>query len=160
MIALQHTTWALMTAAALTLAACGKPAESSPADSSATADSAVPGEPAAPPAAAGPVTFASLTGDVTKGATVFNQCKACHAVVPGQNGIGPSLHGVVGRTSGGVPGYAYSEGNKAGHIVWTPETLFTYLELPSKTVPGTKMMFVLRDPQQRADVIAYLATLQ
>lgn len=157
MIALRHSALAMMATAALALAACGKPSEPSPADSNATDSAAVPVAPAAP---AGPVAFASLTGDATKGATVFNQCKACHAVVPGQNGIGPSLHGVVGRTSGGVPGYAYSEGNKAGHIVWTPETLFTYLELPSKTVPGTKMMFVLRDPQQRADVIAYLATLQ
>ena len=67
---------------------------------------------------------------------------------------------MVGRVSGAVPGYAYSQANKAGHIDWSPENLFTYLEMPSRMVQGTKMSFMLRDPQQRADVIAYLETLK
>ena len=42
-------------------------------------------------------------------------------------------------------------------MTWTEETLFTYLENPRGFMPGTKMAFAgLRDPQQRADVIAYL----
>lgn len=143
---------------ALALAACGKPADA-PADTAAdtAATTAAPAAPAASPAA---VTFASLTGDAAKGATVFNQCKACHSPEAGKNGVGPSLHGVVGRVSGAVPGYAYSQANKAGHIDWSPENLFTYLEMPSRMVQGTKMSFMLRDPQQRADVIAYLETLK
>ena len=154
----QTFAFASLTLSALALAACGKPAEA-PADT-ATADASTPAAPAAPAADPAAITFASLTGDVTKGATVFNQCKACHSNETGKNGIGPSLHGVVGRVSGTVPGYAYSNGNKAGHISWTPENLYTYLEMPSRMVQGTKMTFMLRDPQQRADVIAYLETLK
>lgn len=149
--------FATLTLSTLALVACGKPAEA-PADSAPAADAAAPA--AAPAADSGAVTFASLTGDAAKGATVFNQCKACHSNEAGKNGIGPSLHGVVGRVSGGVPGYAYSQANKAGHISWTPENLYTYLEMPSRMVQGTKMTFMLRDPQQRADVIAYLETLK
>lgn len=146
------------------LAACGKPAAEPEQAAEATAPAAVPAQPAAAPAApaaaATPVDFASLTGDVTRGQTVFVQCRACHSVDAGKNGIGPSLHGVVGRTSGTVEGYAYSPANKAGHLTWTPEQLFTYLEAPARTVPGTKMGFMLPDAQKRADVIAYLETLK
>jgi cytochrome c len=146
--------FASLTLSAFALAACGQPADA-PAESG---DTASVGGGASAPADA--VTFASLTGDSAKGETVYNQCRACHSVEPDRNGVGPSLHGVVGRVSGAVPGYAYSEANKAGHLTWTPEVLFNYLENPSRMVQGTKMSFMLRDPQQRADVIAYLETLK
>jgi cytochrome c len=112
----------------------------------------------AAPAAA--VTFASLTGDAAKGATVFKQCQACHNVAEGKNGVGPSLHKLVGRTAGQVAGYSYSAANKASGLVWTPEQLYTYLEAPQKVVVGTKMSFAgLKKAQDRADVIAYLKTI-
>ncbi|QJQ31984.1 cytochrome c family protein [Sphingomonas lacunae] len=154
MTVIRKLAFASLAVSALGLAACGQPADS---DSAADAASSAPAD-SAPEAAA--VTFASLTGDAAKGETVYNQCRACHSVEPDRNGVGPSLHGVVGRVSGAVPGYAYSEANKAGHLTWTPEVLFNYLENPSRMVQGTKMSFMLRDPQQRADVIAYLETLK
>ena len=148
---------------ALLLSACGSP-EPAPeaADTASTAPAAAPAAaPATAPAApAAGATLASLTGDATRGAQVFNQCKACHAIVPGQNGIGPSLHGVVGREAGSVAGYAYSPANKNSHLTWDADTLFTYLESPMRALPGTKMTFALRDAQQRADVIAYLQTVR
>lgn len=143
--------FASLALSALALAACGQPADA-PAES-ADAGTTTSAAPAA-------VTFASLTGDAAKGETVYNQCRACHSVEPNRNGVGPSLHGVVGRESGAVPGFSYSEANKAGHLIWTPEVLFNYLENPSRMVQGTRMSFMLRDPQQRADVIAYLETLK
>lgn len=146
----------LLAAAAL-LSACGG-AEDAPAPTESASDTAA--APASAPASAAPVTFASLSGDAARGERVFGQCRACHAIVPGQNMIGPSLHGVVGRKAGAVPGYAYSPANKASAKVWDAETLFTYLEAPVAAIPGTRMAYVLRDPQQRADVIAYLATLK
>jgi cytochrome c len=104
-------------------------------------------------------TFASLTGDATKGEAVFVQCKTCHVTDPGQNRIGPSLHNVVGRKAGSVEGYQYSAANKGSGITWTKEKLFQYLEKPQRVVPGTKMAFAgIPDAQKRADVIAYLAT--
>jgi len=88
---------------------------------------------------------------------VFAQCKACHVTDKGVNRVGPSLHGIVGRKAGTVPGFNYSAANRSSGVSWTEETLYTYLENPRKFMPGTKMAFAgLRQPQQRADVIAYL----
>ena len=110
---------------------------------------------AALPQAAGPVP----AGDATKGAVVFNQCKVCHVVDKGVNRVGPSLYGVVGRHSGTAPGYTYSAANKNSGLVWTAAELFKYLEAPQKVIPGTKMAFAgLKKPEDRANVIAFLAT--
>lgn len=101
----------------------------------------------------------ALTGDPDLGAQVFKRCAVCHSINAGQNKIGPSLHGVVGRTAGSVPGFNYSSANKSSGIVWTEQKLFAYLEHPQKVVPGTKMAFVgLPNPEDRANVIAYLKT--
>ena len=71
--------------------------------------------------------------------------------------VGPSLHAIQGRKSGSVPGYSYSTANKNSGITWTNEKLFQYLETPQRIIPGTKMTYTgLKDPQKRADVIAYL----
>jgi cytochrome c len=105
------------------------------------------------------VKFASYTGDAAKGATSFITCKTCHAIELGVNKIGPSLHGIVGRKAGSIAGFNYSAANKNSGITWTPEKLFQYLEKPQRIVPGTKMTYVgMPDPQNRADVIAYLKT--
>ena len=159
----------LITAAMLT-AACGggdkpaeKPAEAPAAEApaaeapAAEAPAAAPVAEAAAPAAA--VTYASLTGDAAKGEKVFAQCKACHVAEPGVNRVGPSLHGVVGRTAGTVAGFNYSKANKESGVTWNEDVLFTYLEAPQKFMPGTRMAFAgLKNPQDRADVIAYLKT--
>jgi cytochrome c len=104
-------------------------------------------------------TFASFTGDATKGEAVFVQCKTCHVTDPGQNRIGPSLAGIVGRKAGTVEGYSYSAANKNSGITWSKEKLFQYLEKPQRVVPGTKMAFAgIPDGQKRADLIEWLAT--
>lgn len=103
--------------------------------------------------------LASFTGDAKKGELVFVACKICHT--PDKNMIGPMIRGIVGRRAGTVAGFAYSEANKHSGLVWSPEKLFQYLEKPQRVVPGTKMVYPgLRDPQQRADLIAYLETLK
>jgi cytochrome c len=149
-----------------TVAACGgdkKPAETTTTTTE-TAPTAAPAAdvPAAPVAAAAPaaaVTLASLKGDAVKGEQIFAQCKTCHVAEKGVNRVGPSLWGVVGRHSGSAEGFKYSPANKNSGLTWTEDELFTYLEAPQKTVPGTYMAFAgLRNPQDRADVIAYLKT--
>jgi cytochrome c len=139
------------------LAACSG-GESEPADSGAETPAAeAPAANTAAPAAA--VSYASLTGDATKGEKVFLQCKTCHVLDAGVNKVGPSLNGIIGRAAGQVAGFSYSEANKNSGLTWTEEQLFTYLENPQKTIPGTKMAFAgLKQPQDRADVIAYLKT--
>jgi cytochrome c len=90
----------------------------------------------------------------------FAVCTGCHTIVAGQNGIGPSLRGVVGRKAGSLPGYAYSAALQKSGIVWTAQQLDTWLSGPMTMVPGTRMSFGgYSDPKQRQAVIAYLKTL-
>ncbi|MFQ3666221.1 MAG: cytochrome c family protein [Sphingomonadaceae bacterium] len=98
-------------------------------------------------------------GDPAAGQKVFAQCRACHVTDKGVNRVGPSLHGIVGRKAGTVPGFKYSKANAESGVTWTEENLFKYLENPRKFIPGTTMAFAgIRNPQQRADLIAWLRT--
>ncbi len=104
---------------------------------------------------------AHADGDPAKGHQVFKQCAFCHAIGPhARLMVGPPLNGVVGRVWGNWPRYSYSPGLVAGHKagkVWDDAALDRWLTAPQKMVPGTKMALDgLDDPQQRADVIAYL----
>ncbi|TPG52903.1 cytochrome c family protein [Sphingomonas glacialis] len=161
--------------AALALTACAKKTESEDTSTKTTtettaATTAPAAAPAGAPAAAAPavaadnvdtiagVKLAAYTGDAKKGEADFITCKTCHAIEAGVNRIGPSLHAVVGRKAGTIPGFVYSTANKDSGITWTEDKLFQYLENPQRVVPGTKMTFAgwPTDPQKRADVIAYL----
>lgn len=99
--------------------------------------------------------------DASAGQKLFrSQCSICHSPRPGRNIIGPSLFGVVGRHSGLAPNFHYSQANLHSGLTWNPTTLDRYLTNPQQVVPGTLMTFPgLKNPEQRADVIAYLATL-
>ncbi len=109
-------------------------------------------------ALAGP---ALADGDVEAGKVVFKKCMVCHSDVAGQNKIGPSLYGVVGRPSASIANYSYSNGMKAFGKTWDEPTLLNYLIAPMKTVQGTKMSFVgLADEKDRVNVVAYLKTLK
>jgi cytochrome c len=46
---------------------------------------------------------------------------------------------------------------KSKGVTWAPDTLDAFLAAPMKYVPGTRMAFAgISNPQERADVIAYL----
>ncbi|ADP70281.1 cytochrome c class I [Rhodomicrobium vannielii ATCC 17100] len=103
---------------------------------------------------------AYAAGDPVKGEQVFKQCKICHQVGPtAKPGVGPVQNNVVGSKAGSRPGFNYSDAMKNSGLTWDEATLDKYLENPKAVVPGTKMVFVgLKNPQDRADVIAFLAT--
>jgi cytochrome c len=156
----------LMGAAALaslaTLSACGGGAGSdanAPAAEETTAAAVeAPAAPAAPAAEAGAtMEFASMTTDVAAGEKVFALCRSCHVLDDGVNRVGPSLYNVVGRKSGSVAGFSYSDANKNSGVTWTTDVLFKYLEDPKGFMPGTKMAFPgIKDAQDRANLVAYL----
>ncbi|MEL7480770.1 MAG: cytochrome c family protein [Pseudomonadota bacterium] len=101
--------------------------------------------------------YAALTGDAAQGRRVFTKCMACHVVQEGQNRVGPSLYGLVGREAGSIENFRYSQANANSGIVWTEPVLFAYLENPRGFLPGTNMAFPgLPSEQERADVIAYI----
>lgn len=105
---------------------------------------------------------APALADAAQGKNVFQQqCAICHASVAGGKKNGPSLYGVVGRTSGTLPGYSYSTAMKKAALTWTPDELSTYLAAPRQTVPGTKMTYNgVADKAKLADVVLYLQTLK
>ena len=102
--------------------------------------------------------FASA--DPAAGEGQFRACQACHAVVQGENGVGPYLYGVVGREVGSVDGFGYSGALTEVADVWTPEELNAFLENPRGYAPGTSMGYNgMRRAEDRANLIAWLDTL-
>ena len=96
-------------------------------------------------------------GDAQRGAQVFVQCKVCHSLEAGKNMVGPSLHGLVGRKAGSVPGFAYSPAMKNSNVTWNNDTLSKYLTDPKAFIPGDKMAFTgIKDPSKLGDLLAYL----
>ena len=95
-----------------------------------------------------------LTGDAARGEMVYQACQDCHSL--DKNDVGPRHRGVFGRKAGSLPDYDYSDALKSANIVWNEETLDKWLTDPQAVAPGAKMFFHLDNPQDRADVIAYL----
>ena len=114
------------------------------------------------PEAAGDANIAAPAGNETAAAdaapAAFAQCGVCHKVEKdGGNGVGPNLHGIVGRKAGTLAGFSYSPGMTASGLTWDEATLDTYLADPRAKVPGTKMSFAgEKDAAKRAEIIAWL----
>ena len=110
-------------------------------------------------AAASPSPGAPLSA----GERAWAKCLACHAVTPGQDDRdGPTLHGIVGREVAAVPGYRYSPALRRyaeRRPRWTREALDAFLADPQVVAPGNTMgFFGMRDPAERAALIAWLAS--
>jgi cytochrome c len=128
-----------------------------PAEEEAATEEAATEEAAADAGAGATAGFAGMTTDIKAGERVFALCRSCHVLDEGVNRVGPSLHNIVGRKSGTVAGFAYSDANKNSGVTWTTDVMFEYLADPKAFMPGTKMAFPgIKNPQDRANLIAYL----
>ncbi|TYB82084.1 c-type cytochrome [Maritimibacter fusiformis] len=107
------------------------------------------------------VTFEDVfaEADVAAGEKAFNKCKSCHSIEEGKNGTGPSLYGVVGADIAHLDDYNYSDAVAGLEGEWTPERLNDWLADPRGFAPGTKMTLATKKLEDRANVIAYLATI-
>ena len=107
-----------------------------------------------------PVAELLAAADPKAGEARAKACTSCHTFAKGgANGVGPNLYDIVGRKKGSHPGYAYSDGLKNAGGEWSYEDLFKYVANPAGMIQGSKMAFRLPNPEQRAQVIAYLRTL-
>ncbi len=118
---------------------------------------------------------ALAAGDAAQGEADFKKCKACHSIIKDDGTAivkggktGPNLFGVVGRAAGSVADFKYSEVmTEAGAkgLVWSEETLVSYLPDPSKFLEDfsgdasgrSKMTFKLTKGAE--DIVAYLASV-
>lgn len=106
----------------------------------------------------------ALAADAAHGQELYRaQCGICHqgGEGDGDGGAGPSLRGVVGRKIGGdaafggyTPALSEAKGN------WSEASLSTFLTDPNKDKPGTAMPIAIKNDAERADIIAYLASLK
>ena len=97
-------------------------------------------------------------GDVAKGEKVFGKCKTCHEIGSDRNKVGPTLHGVIGRKAGTVPGFKYSPAMADSGVTWDAATLAEYVAKPKEFIAGNKMAFVgLKKEDEIQDLVAYIA---
>ena len=106
-------------------------------------------------------------GDAAKGEKFAKRCVVCHTFEEGKNKVGPSLHGVYGRTAGRIEDFKYSPSYPAAGdrgLVWTEETLIDYLKDPKKFLRAylgdkrAQSRMTMRFPKEsdRRNVIAFL----
>lgn len=119
---------------------------------------------AAPEEPTVPLAVLLASADAAAGQAAVRKCSSCHNFGAGEpNKTGPLLYDVVGRPEGSHEGFAYSDAMLEHHAngdTWTFENLDHFLMSPKDYAPGTKMAFAgVKDPVERANILAYLQTL-
>lgn len=101
---------------------------------------------------------AARAQDLVAGERSFAKCRSCHQVGEGaKNLVGPVLNGLIGRHSGSVEGYSYTDANKNSGITWDEATFKEYIKDPKGKIPGTKMAFAgIRNETEIDNLTAYL----
>ena len=105
----------------------------------------------------------ALAADAAHGEQLFRQqCGICHLAGEGDGdgGPGPSLRGVVGRKVGGDPNFGYTQALSDSKESWSTDTLGAFLSDPNTAKPGTSMPISVKNDTDRADLVAYLASLK
>lgn len=109
-------------------------------------------------AAEQPIEALLATADVAKGEASFKKCMSCHTInAGGANGLGPNLHGILGKPLAAHAGFAYSDALKGIGGNWGFANMSDWLKSPAAFAKGTKMTFAgISDGQERANLIAYI----
>lgn len=140
----------------------GETQDAAPAQEDAAAE---PGEAEPAEAARADVAAAVAAGDPEAGQQAVRVCAACHTFDEGgANRVGPNLYGILGQPVASIDGYDYSDALDAKREegeVWDPANMDAFLEAPSQWASGTRMIFAgIRQEERRADIIAYLNSLE
>jgi cytochrome c len=82
---------------------------------------------------------ASAAEDASGEQLFNNNCRTCHSWKEGDNRLGPTLHGVVGRKSGSIQGFNYSQSLKQANLTWDEATLDKFIANPDGVVQNNNM---------------------
>lgn len=120
---------------------------------------AVAAAPAAPEVVPIPVRLANA--NIETGMREARKCAACHTFDQGgANRVGPNLWDVVGNKTAHLDNFNYSNTLAELGATWSYEALDEFIANPRAYLPGTSMAFAgIRNPQDRADLIAYMRSL-
>lgn len=99
-------------------------------------------------------------GDDGGGELLFAKCVGCHEINDGNShGIGPDLHGILGRQIAFASDFDYSPALKSLEGRWTEERLDAFLMDPQSFAPGTSMAIEgMPDEYTRAKIIEYMSS--
>ena len=91
-----------------------------------------------------------------------NACRTCHSFKEGDNRLGPTLHGIVGRKAGSIEGFAFSPAMKSSGITWDEANLDKFIANPEAVVNGNGMKPFggVADAGERKKIVDYLKTLK
>ena len=99
----------------------------------------------------------ALAADAEHGRALYAACAACHQERP--DALGPSLKGVLGRKSGAMEDFRYSNPMKRANLVWDEANLREYIADPQAKVKGNRMPYDgLHDPKDVDDIVEYIKT--
>ena len=107
-----------------------------------------------------PIAPLLAAASVESGKKLAKKCTLCHTFKKGgPNKIGPNLWDVVGADKARWENFSYSAALASVGGSWGYEELNAFVAKPKAYIPGTKMTFNgLKEPEDRADLIAYLRT--
>ena len=91
-----------------------------------------------------------------------NSSRTCHSFKEGDNRLGPTLHGIVGRKAGSIDGFAFSSAMKSSGITWDEANLDKFIANPEAVVNGNGMKPFggVADAGERKKIVDYLKTLK
>ncbi|MDB5881853.1 MAG: cytochrome c family protein [Ramlibacter sp.] len=96
--------------------------------------------------------------NIQRGEKLFIECRSCHAMQPGVNGVGPSLAGIIGRKAASDGSFRYSPAMKRSGLTWDQVTLGAFIADSQGVVPGNRMPYAgMSDGKDIADLVAWMA---
>ena len=102
---------------------------------------------------------AAFAADNASGEQLYNNnCRTCHSWKEGDNRLGPTLHGIVGRKSGSIQGFNYSQSMKRANLTWDESTLDKFIANPDGVVQSNNMkpFAGIADQTTRQKIIEFL----
>lgn len=90
-------------------------------------------------------------------------CAQCHSFGKGEpHGVGPNLHGLLGKPAAANPGFPYSKQylEAMKNKTWDRALLDKWLTDTQAVAPGSTMAYFQDDPKKRAALVEYMQSLK